>query len=461
MIITRFAPSPTGYLHIGGLRTALYSYLWAKKNKGKFLLRIEDTDKKRNSQQATKQILEVFKWVNIDIDDEIVYQSKRDDIYKKYINILLEQNLAYYCYMSKEDLDKLRAEQKSNKQTTRYDNRYRNFKGDIPKNIKPVVRLKVPQNTKICFKDGIKGNMEFNTNDIDDFIIARSDSSPTYNFVVAIDDALMGVNEIIRGDDHLTNTPKQIIIYNALNFDIPKFYHISMINNEKGQKLSKRDGALDVLEYKKMGYLNYALLNFLIRLGWGHKDDEIFSINDMLKLFNPNDINKSASSYNVSKLEWINSYYIANTSNKELINILNIDYNCDFKQDCENTKQIVNLFKTRAKNMIELKKQIAQLKNKPQKYETHKFLTADNVVLSKKYMLELKEFDFVSKNELEKLTKEFLKTNNTKPPYLFMPLRIALVGVINAPSVYELLMVLGKNESLKRINVALNISFNL
>jgi len=458
MITTRFAPSPTGYLHIGGLRTALYSYLWARKNNGKFVLRIEDTDKKRNSQEAAKQILEVFKWVNIDIDDEIVYQSKRDDIYAKYIDILLQKGLAYYCYMSKEELDALRAEQIANKQTPRYDNRYRDFKGEIPKGRDAVVRIKVPQDTQICFDDGVKGQMKFDTKDIDDFIIARSDGSPTYNFVVAIDDALMGVNEIIRGDDHLTNTPKQIIVYNALGFELPKFYHIAMINNEQGAKLSKRDGALDVLEYKKMGYLSDALLNFLVRLGWGHKDEEIFSMDDMLRLFDPNNINKSASSYNLSKLDWINAYYISHKSHKELIDILEQDY--DYKlDDCH--KDIVDLLKSRSTTMIDLKIQIERFLNQPTSYEKHKFLNNENIELLKNYLLLLQKSDFSNKEELENKTKEFLKNNNSKPPCLFMPLRIALLGVSNAPGVYDILSALSKDKCIERIKKALDLNFNI
>ena len=246
-IITRFAPSPTGYLHIGGLRTALFNYLYARANGGKFLLRIEDTDLARNSTDAKEAIIQAFDWVGLDYDGEVVYQSQRFPLYTQYIQQLLDEGKAYYCYMSKEELDSLREEQRKRGETPRYDNRYRDFKGTPPDGVKPVVRIKAPLNGEICFSDGVKGEMRIAAKEIDDFIIARSDGTPTYNFCVAVDDALMGVTNVIRGDDHLSNTPKQIIIYEALGFKVPKFFHVPMILNPQGHKLSKRDGAMSVM----------------------------------------------------------------------------------------------------------------------------------------------------------------------------------------------------------------------
>ncbi|MBF0984380.1 MAG: glutamate--tRNA ligase, partial [Campylobacter sp.] len=320
MIVTRFAPSPTGYLHIGGLRTALFNYLYARANGGKFLLRIEDTDLKRNSQEAAQAIKEAFKWCDLDYDGEVVYQSSRFDLYKQYVQKLLDEGKAYRCYMSKDELDELRAQQEARKERPRYDNRYRDFTGTPPAGIEPVVRIKAPLSGTIEFSDGIKGEIKFNAADIlDDFIIARSDGTPTYNFTVVIDDALMGVTDVIRGDDHLSNTPKQIVLYNALGFKIPKFYHVAMINGTDGSKLSKRHGATDVMEYKRMGYLPQALLNFLVRLGWSHGDDEIFSMEEMKRYFDPNHITKSASTFNQTKLEWLNAHYIKNSGDDELV----------------------------------------------------------------------------------------------------------------------------------------------
>jgi glutamyl-tRNA synthetase len=316
--VTRFAPSPTGYLHIGGLRTALFSYLWARKNSGKFLLRIEDTDLTRNSDEAMEAIIEAFDWTGLNYDGEAIYQSKRFDLYKEYIDKLLDEGKAYKCYMSKEELDELRASQEAKGERPRYDGRYRDFTGTPPEGIEPVIRIKAPLEGRIQFEDGVKGAMDIAATEVDDFIIARSSGVPTYNFVVAVDDSLMGLTEVIRGDDHLSNTPKQIVVYNALGFTPPKFYHIPLINNPQGKKLSKRDGAMDVMEYKRLGYLPEALINFLVRLGWSHGDQEIFSMEELLEHFDPNNINKSASSYNQEKLEWINTHYIKNSSDEKL-----------------------------------------------------------------------------------------------------------------------------------------------
>ncbi|TET88919.1 MAG: glutamate--tRNA ligase, partial [Sulfurovum sp.] len=287
MTVTRFAPSPTGYLHIGGLRTALFSWLCAQHNKGEFLLRIEDTDMARNSDEAKDAILKAFDWVGMSYEGEVVYQSKRFDLYKKYIDQLLDEGKAYKCYMSKEELDALREEQMAKKERTRYDGRYRDFTGIPPEGVEPVIRIKAPQEGTIFFVDGVKGAINIAASEVDDFVIARADGAPTYNFVVAIDDALMGLTDVIRGDDHLYNTPKQIVVYNALGFTLPNFYHVAMINNEQGKKLSKRDGATDVMEYKALGYLPEALLNFLVRLGWSYGDQEIFSLEEMIALFDP------------------------------------------------------------------------------------------------------------------------------------------------------------------------------
>ncbi len=367
MAITRFAPSPTGYLHIGGLRTSLYSYLWAKKTNGQFKLRIEDTDTQRNNEEAMKAIIEAFDWVGLNYDGEVEYQSKRLDIYTKYINQLLEEGKAYYCYMSKEELDALREEQTLRKETPRYDGRYRDFDGTPPAGIEPVVRIKAPQEGNICFEDGVKGSMNFDANQVDDFVIARSNGMPTYNFVVAIDDALMGITDVIRGDDHLTNTPKQIVIYNALGFDVPKFYHVPMINNPEGKKLSKRDGAMDVMQYKNDGYLPEALLNFLVRLGWSNKDQEIFSMEEMLSLFDPKNINKSASAYNEEKLKWLNAHYIKNVSNERLAKELEF-FGCVL-QGHDKKEMILDLCKERAQTLVELKASIDGILDIPTSYE--------------------------------------------------------------------------------------------
>jgi len=463
MAITRFAPSPTGYLHIGGLRTALYNYLWARKTGGEFKLRIEDTDMLRNSEEALKAIIEAFDWVGMDYDGDVEYQSKRMDIYKKYINQLLEEDKAYYCYMSKEELDELRETQIANKQTPRYDGRYRDFTGTPPAGIKPVIRIKSPTEGQICFIDGIKSAMNFNCEEVDDFVIVRSNGMPTYNFVVAIDDALMGMTEIIRGDDHLTNTAKQIVVYEALGFDVPKFYHVPMINNPQGKKLSKRDGAMDVMEYKRSGYLPEALLNFLVRLGWSYGDQEIFAMDEMLKLFDPNNINKSASAYNEEKLKWLNAHYIKNISNERLCDELKF-HDCHLYGH-DKKEMLLDLCKERAQTLVELKEAIRKITVPPINYDkkgTKKFIKEDTNKILKYYIKQLEEYkgDLHLSCDYEAATKPFLEEYELKMPQLFQPIRIALTGGTQAPSVYDIMAILGLTETIDRINRALEQNFN-
>ena len=452
MIVTRFAPSPTGFLHVGGLRTALYNYLYARKNGGKFLLRIEDTDLARNSDAAVEAIKEAFDWCGLEYDGEVEFQSRRTEIYKKYINELLESGKAYKCYMSKDELDALRKEQEARKERPKYDGRYRDFTGTPPEGIEPVIRIKAPLSGKIEFDDGIKGHISFEAADIlDDFIIARSDGSPTYNFTVVIDDALMGVSDVIRGDDHLSNTPKQIILYDALGFKVPKFYHVAMINGSDGSKLSKRHGATDVMEYKRMGYLPQALLNFLVRLGWGHGDDEIFSMSDMLRLFDPKDINKSASTYNLSKLEWLNAYYIKNSGFYELADEM-LFFGINFR-GLPKGELLMSLLQERAKTLLDIKAGVELIINAPSSYDEKamkKFVNNESKALLAQYLAEFKE-GLENTSEFEHFTMEFLNSKGKTLKDLAQNVRIALTGGSVSPGIFEMMEVLGASEVKKRI----------
>ena len=452
MIVTRFAPSPTGFLHVGGLRTALYNYLYARKNGGKFLLRIEDTDLARNSDAAVEAIKEAFDWCGLEYDGEVEFQSRRTEIYKKYINELLESGKAYKCYMSKDELDALRKEQEARKERPKYDGRYRDFTGTPPEGIEPVIRIKAPLSGKIEFDDGIKGHISFEAADIlDDFIIARSDGSPTYNFTVVIDDALMGVSDVIRGDDHLSNTPKQIILYDALGFKVPKFYHVAMINGSDGSKLSKRHGATDVMEYKRMGYLSQALLNFLVRLGWGHGDDEIFSMSDMLRLFDPKDINKSASTYNLSKLEWLNAYYIKNSGFYELADEM-LFFGIDFR-GLPKGELLMSLLQERAKTLLDIKAGVELIVNAPSSYDEKamkKFVNDESKALLAQYLAEFKD-GLENTSEFEHFTMEFLNSKGKTLKDLAQNVRIALTGGSVSPGIFEMMEVLGASEVKKRI----------
>ena len=466
MAITRFAPSPTGYLHIGGLRTSLYNYLWARKTNGEFRLRIEDTDTARNNEEAMKAIISAFEWVGLNYDGEVFYQSKRTDIYKVYIDRLLENGNAYKCYMSRDELDALRASQEAAKQNPRYDGTWRPETGktlpEIPVGVEPVIRIKAPTSGSIEFEDGVKGSMKFDASTVDDFVIARSNGMPTYNFVVAIDDALMEMTDVIRGDDHLSNTPKQIVAYNALGFEVPKFYHVPMINNPEGKKLSKRDGAMDVMDYKNLGYLPEALLNFLVRLGWSNGDQEIFSMEEMLELFDPSNINKSASAYNAEKLLWLNSEYIKAVSNDRLIEELKF-FNLDLSHHPKRT-ELLDLAKQRAQTILELKKSVTDIIDIPNSYDeagVKKFVKEDTKDFLEKYLilLEQNKENLYDVSKIEEITKPFINENGLKFPQLFQPIRIALTGGTQAPSVYDIISILGFIEVSSRLNKALKRNF--
>ena len=451
MLVTRFAPSPTGYLHIGGLRTALYNYLYARANGGKFLLRIEDTDLKRNSEEATQAIKEAFAWCKLDHDGEVTYQSRRFEIYKEYVAKLLAEGKAYKCYMSKEELDELRKEQEARKERPKYDNRYRNFTGTPPAGIEPVIRIKAPLSGEILIRDGIKGEVKFKVEDIlDDFIIARSDGTPTYNFTVVVDDALMGVTHVIRGDDHLSNTPKQIVLYDALGFKRPEFFHVAMINGEDGKKLSKRHGATDVMEYKRMGYLPEALLNFLVRLGWSHGDDEIFSIEDMLKYFDPHDINKSSSTYNAQKLDWLNAHYIKTLPYERLADEMK-EFGVDFRA-LPKGELLLNSLRERSKTLVEMSQSAKAIIDAPAAYDEKayaKFITPSSLEILAKFA-EILTLNLDAAG-YEKITNEFLEQNGLKLKDLAQALRVALTGSSVSPSIFEVLEVLGSKEIKQRI----------
>ncbi len=457
MVVTRFAPSPTGYLHIGGLRTALFSYLWAKSNGGKFLLRIEDTDKARNSKEATEAILNAFNWLGLKADGEITYQSQRDAIYTKYIKQLLDEGKAYRCYMSKEELTELRETQMANKERTMYDGRYRDFKGTPPQGVEPVIRIKAPQSGEIVVNDGVKGKISFQAQDIlDDFIIARADGTPTYNFVVAVDDYLMGINEVIRGDDHLSNTPKQIVVYEALGFSVPAFYHVPMIHNAQGKKLSKRDGATDVMAYKEMGYTPQALLNFLVRLGWSHGDQEIFSFSEMIELFDPKDINKSASIYNTEKLDWLNSHYIKNMPNKELEELLN-EYNIILASH-DKKEILLDALKERVKTVKELAVSIKEIVVAPTTYDEKaikKAFKGNAIEILNAYQAKLTDAQPHLPNEYHALMEEVVTEMEIGFGKIGMPLRVALLGKMGGPNIDTIMAVIGKKESMHRITQAI------
>jgi len=322
-IRTRFAPSPTGYLHIGGARTALFSWLFARKHGGKFVLRIEDTDLERSTVESVNAILEGMTWLGLEYDEGPFYQTHRFERYKEIIQQLLDNGQAYHCYCSKEELDTLREQQMANKEKPRYNGKCRHGREPVP-GVNPVVRFRNPTEGRVVIDDAIKGKIVIENSELDDLIIARSDGTPTYNLTVLVDDMDMGITHVIRGDDHINNTPRQINILRALGVEPPRYAHAPMILAPDGAKLSKRTHgeSVSVIQYKKDGYLPEALLNYLVRLGWSHGDQEIFSIDEMIELFDINDVNSAASSINPEKLLWLNQQYIKNSDPAHVVHHL-------------------------------------------------------------------------------------------------------------------------------------------
>ena len=321
MIVTRFAPSPTGMLHIGGVRTALFSWLQARRHGGQFILRIEDTDRERSTDEAVRVILEGMEWLGLAADQGPFYQTARFDRYKEVIQQLLAEGKAYRCYCTKEELDQLRADQMARKEKPRYDGRWRDRTDSRP-GVEPVIRFKNPQSGEVVVDDRVHGRVVFQNSELDDLIIARSDGTPTYNFCVVVDDMDMGVTHVIRGDDHLNNTPRQMNMLAALGATIPVYAHVPMILGPDGAKLSKRHGAVSVLQYEEDGYLPDALLNYLVRLGWSHGDQEIFTREEMIAAFDIGDVNKAASAFNPEKLLWLNQQHLMRAEPASIVKYL-------------------------------------------------------------------------------------------------------------------------------------------
>lgn len=307
---TRFAPSPTGYLHVGGARTALFSWLHARRNGGVFVLRIEDTDRERSTEESVNVILEGMHWLGLSWDEGPYFQTQRFDRYRAVIEQLLAEGKAYHCYCSRERLETLRSGQLERKEKPRYDGLCRERRGPPPEGVQPVVRFRNPEDGALVVEDLIRGPVTFHNRELDDLIIARSDGTPTYNFTVVVDDWDMGISHVIRGDDHLNNTPRQMNIFRALGAEPPTYAHVPMILGADGKRLSKRHGAVSVLQYREDGYLPEALLNYLVRLGWSHGDQEVFSVQELIGLFDIQDVNKAASTFNPDKLLWLNQHYL-------------------------------------------------------------------------------------------------------------------------------------------------------
>ncbi len=453
-VVTRFAPSPTGFLHIGGARTALFNWLFARRMGGKFLLRIEDTDRERSTQAAVDAIIEGMKWLGLDWDGEVVHQFSRMDRHAKVAHRLLEQGKAYHCYTSQAELVALREEGKG------YDRRWRD-KGpsDAPVGVKPVIRLKSPLEGDVLVRDHVRGDVRVPATQLEDLIILRSDGTPTYNLAVVVDDHDMGVTHVIRGDDHLTNAAKQVVIYQLMGWEVPEFAHIPLIHGADGAKLSKRHGALGVDAYRAMGYLPEALRNYLLRLGWAHGDDETISTAQAIEWFNLEGIGKSPSRFDFAKLENLNGHYIREAEDARLVGELPEFMLEGMAQHlvAEKERLLRGMagLKQRAKNMRELAESARFYvlpRPIPMNEKALSQLNDDSKKILGEFVLKLEALSEWTEASTQDLAKQFAEQLGVKLGAVAQPLRAALSGSNVSPPVFEVMVVLGKQESLARIH---------
>jgi glutamyl-tRNA synthetase len=460
-VVTRFAPSPTGYLHVGGARTALYSWLYAQRMGGEFVLRIEDTDIERSTQEAIDAILEGMEWLGLSWDKGPYYQTERFDRYKELVDVLLEQGKAYKCFCSKERLDELRDGQETRGEKRRYDGCCRDLRADQVDDSKPhVIRFKNPLEGSVVFDDNIRGPIEVANAELDDLIIARTDGVPTYNLCVVIDDWDMNVTHVVRGEDHINNTPRQINILRALGAPIPEYAHVSMILGDDGKKLSKRHGAVSVMQYRDDGYLPEAVLNYLVRLGWSHGDQEVFSLEEMKTLFSLEEVSKSASAFNTEKLNWLNQHYIKSLDTEYVGSYLQWHMS-EQNIDTSNGPSLIELINIQGERVKTLK-ELAQIS----RYFYEDFTAFDEKAAKKhlrpvaKVALErvkaklmaLPEWYGEAIGEAIQATADELEVGMGK---VGMPLRVAATGSGNSPSLDVTLELLERDVVTARIDMAL------
>ena len=452
---TRFAPSPTGYLHIGGARTSLFSWLYAKKMGGEFILRIEDTDRERSTDEAVDAIIDGMEWLGMEHDEGPFYQTQRFDRYKEVIQQLLDNGHAYHCNCSRERLDEIRAEQMANKQKPKYDGCCRE-KG-MAASDDTVIRFANPLDGEVTITDHVRGTVVIKNQELDDLIIERSDKTPTYNLTVVVDDWDMKITHVIRGDDHLNNTPRQINILNALGADIPEYAHLPMINGPDGKKLSKRHGAVSVMQYHEEGYLAEAVLNYLVRLGWSHGDQEIFTLEEMIEKFDIKDINKSSSNFSIEKLQWMNQQYLMSLDPVRVAEQLAF-YMMEHGIKIETGPalvEIVLLLRERSKTLVEMVESSRFFYESVEEYDAKsvkkhiKEGTSSILVSIREKLANLEEW---YADNLHHIVQEVVNEQEVGFPKVAMPLRIAVTGSPMSPSIDTTLDLLGKEKTLDRID---------
>ena len=458
-VATRFAPSPTGPLHIGGVRTALFNWLYSKNKGGKFYLRIEDTDKERSKDEFKNQIINSLKWIGINYEDDEYIQSNRINDHIKVANELLKKGFAYKCYCSSDEIEEQKKRAKQKKIPYIYNRKWRDkSETDAPKEIDPVIRFKSKVEGKSILKDLVQGNIEIENNTIEDFVILRADGSPTYNLSASVDDHIMGMTHIIRGDDHKINTFKQIQIYEAMDWEVPSFAHIPLIHTIEGKKLSKRDNASTLDDYSKIGIMPNALRNYLLRLGWSYKDKEIFDLEESIKYFNLEGIGKSPSKLDISRIYSMNEHYIKNIDENDLFNFLK-DY-CETFQETlpdlaqNKIKKSLHFLKNKAKTLEDIYKNSKFLINDKVdiEKENKKYLDETAIKIIKLFINDINKLSDFSRETLEPIINNLIKTNNTNFKGVGQPLRICLTGSKFGPGIYDILLSLGKEEVLKRLS---------
>lgn len=463
-ITTRFAPSPTGYLHVGGARTALYSWLYAKSKGGKFVLRIEDTDIERSTQGAIDAILEGMAWLGLEHDDGPYYQTQRFDRYKAIIKTMLDEGKAYKCFMPSEELDAIREKQMENGEKPRYPGTWRD-RTDHPDNQPYAIRFKNPLSGTVIINDHIRGKIEISNTELDDLIIQRSDGAPTYNFCVVVDDWDMGITHVVRGEDHINNTPRQINILQSLGAPIPEYAHVSMILGDDGKKLSKRHGAVSVMQYRDDGYLPQALLNYLVRLGWSHGDQEIFSVDEMIELFDLDAIGQSASAFNTDKLIWLNQHYIKTLPASEVA--AHAKWHFEQQQIDTSTgpslESVIQIQADRVKTLKELAEISRYFYQDYDEFDANaakkhlRPVAKEALLLVKEKLTALSQWKPETIQSAINQTAEALDVGMGK---VGMPLRVAVTGAGNSPSLDVTLNLLEQSQVAQRIDKALKYIAN-
>jgi glutamyl-tRNA synthetase len=464
-VVTRFAPSPTGYLHIGGARTALFSYLYAKRHGGKFLLRIEDTDRERSTREAVDAIFEGMAWLNLKSDFPEIYQTQRFDRYKEVIGQMLAAGSAYYCYCSKEELDAMRAEQMARKEKPRYDGRWRPEPGKtlppIPDGVQPVVRFRNPLEGQVVLNDLIKGEIAFDNAELDDLIIARGDGTPTYNFCVVVDDWDMGITHVIRGDDHVNNTPRQINILKALGATPPAYAHVSMILGSDGAKLSKRHGALSVTEYRAMGFMPEALLNYLVRLGWSHGDQELFTREEMIEKFDFDHVSASPARFDMEKAWWVNHQYLKIAEPA----IVAPEFDWHLRRvgvdpaRGPDLKRVIEQQRERCRSLVEMAEKsrffYAELDGYNEK-DADKHLTADGAAVLDELAAALEALPEWTAEALHVAVNGYAEGRGLGLGKVAQPIRVACCGMAVSPPIDQTLFLLGRERTLARLKAAVS-----